>query len=210
MKILPRLHRLPNRTAIVIAITILISASPLLQAQPDPDRPDRPDRPAGEGRPGQRPQQGFQPGGQPGGRGQAGFRGGQGLPMLEQVLTDDQRDSLRPVLEAQREKMRGLQEKIRDARKAMMVAAFAEDYKEDAVRAKAMEVAKLEADMTVMRLKAIAEVQPALSKEQIEKITNPQPPQGSAPGDDGQRPNRRMNGPRDGAGLPQPPKRDPQ
>jgi hypothetical protein len=73
-----------------------------------------------------------------------------------------------------------------------------------------LEVAKLEADMTVMRLKAIAEVQPALSKEQLEKIMNPQPPQGTDQGGDGQRPNRRMNRPRDGDDMPQPPKRDPQ
>lgn len=191
---------------VVASFALLISISLPLQAQPNPDRPEPP--PGGEGRRMQRPQQGFQPGGQ------GGFRGGQGLPMLEQVLTEDQRESIRQTMEAQREKMRGLQEKIRDARKAMMTAAFAEDYNEKKVRAKALEVAKLEADMTVLRLKAVAEVQPALSKEQLEKILNPQPPQGMGSGGDGQRPNRRGNrppdGPRDGDAAPRPPKRDPQ
>jgi Spy/CpxP family protein refolding chaperone len=205
MKTLFRSRLAPVQTAAAITFALIISTSPLLLAQPNPDRPNRPDQPAGEGRRMPRPQ------GQPGGPG--GFRGGQGLPMLEQVLTEDQRDSMRQTMESQREKMRGLQEKIRDARKAMMTAAFAEDYKEKVVHAKALEVAKLEADMTVLRLKAIAEVQPALSNEQLEKIMNPPPPQGLGPDRDGPRPNRRGNrppgGPRDGDDMPQPPKRDP-
>jgi len=135
--------------------------------------------------------------------------------MMEQVLTEDQRDSMRQAMESQREKMRETQEKIRNARKALMTAALADDFKDDVVRAKALEVAKLEADVTVLRLKALSEVQPALSKEQLEKIMNPQPPQGMGPGSDGQRPNdRRANrppgGPRDSDDLPQPPKRDSQ
>jgi Spy/CpxP family protein refolding chaperone len=193
----------PTKTAIALAGILVFTASPLVQAQPNPDRPAR------EGRQLQRPQQGMPPGGQ-----QGGFRGGPGQPMMEQVLTEDQRDSLRQLMESQREMMRAQQEKIRAARKAMMTAAFAEDYKEDVVRAKALEVAKLEAELTVQRLKAIAEVQPALSKEQLDKILNPQPPQGMGPGGDGPRPNRRQNRPpgdsRDGGNLPPPPQRDPQ
>lgn len=126
---------------------------------------------------------------------------------MEHVLTEDQRYSLRQTMESQRETMRAQQEKIRAARKAMMTAAFADDYNEAAVRAKALEVAKLEAELTVQRLKAVAEVQPALSKEQLKKILNP-PPAQMAPGGDGQRPNRRMNRP-PGGDLP-PPRRDPQ
>lgn len=209
MKIAPLIHNRSTRVAPLLAAVLMFSTLAVVQAQPNPDRPDRP---AGAGRPDQRPPQGFQPGGQGGFRGGPGL--GQGLPMMEQVLTEDQRDSLRQVMESQRETMRGMQEKIRDARKAMMTAAFATDYKEDVVRAKALEVAKLEADVTVMRLKAIAEVQPALSKEQLEKITNPQPPQGLGVGE-GQRPNnRRANRPpgepRGGDETPRPPKRDPQ
>jgi Spy/CpxP family protein refolding chaperone len=188
---------------VTLAFALMFAVTPLTHAQPNPDRPDAP---PGEGRRMQpRQQQGqFQPGG-PG-----GMRGGQGLPMMEQVLTEDQRDSMRQAMEAQREKMRGLQEKIRDARKALMTAALAEDFKETVVQAKALEVAKLEAEVTMLRLKALAEVQPALSKEQLEKLLNPPAP-GMGPGGDGQRPNRRANRPpRDGDEMPQPPKRDPQ
>lgn len=132
--------------------------------------------------------------------------------MMEQLLTEDQRDSMRQAMESQREKMRGLQEKIRDARKSLMKAALTDDFKEDAVHAKALEVAKLEADMSVLRLKALAEVQPALSKEQLEKLMNPQPPQGMRPGGDGVSPNnRRQNRPPGGGeDRPRPPQRDPQ
>jgi Spy/CpxP family protein refolding chaperone len=207
MKTLSRFRLKPIQT-VTFACALLFSASTLVQGQPNPDRPEQP---GGEGRRMQRPQQGPQPGGPGGFR---GGQGGQGLPMLEQVLTEDQRESIRQTMEAQREKMRSLQEKMRDARKALMTAAFAEDYKEKVVHAKALEVAKLEADMTVLRLKAVAEVQPALSKEQLEKIMNPQPPQGMGPSGDGQRPNRRGNrppdGPRDGDAAQRPPKHEPQ
>lgn len=180
------LTRILSPTALLALIAgIALQISPRAQAQPEPDRPNRPNQPAGETRRGQ-------PGGQP------GFRGGpgQGLPLMEQVLTEDQRDSLRQAMEAQREKMRGLQEKIRDARKALMKAALAEEFKDDAVKAKALEVAKLEAEVSVLRLKAFAEVQPALSPEQLEKILNPPQPQGMRPDDGGNRPaNRRANRP---------------
>ena len=132
---------------------------------------------------------------------------------MEQVLTEDQRDSLRQTMESQREKMRGLLEKIRDARKALMTAALADEFKDEVVKAKALEVAKLEAEMSVMRLKAFSEVQPALSKEQLEKILNPPPPQGMGPDDGGNRPlNRNGNRPPrnlDGEPLP-PPQHNPQ
>lgn len=190
-----RIRFLYPPTLIALAAAIVLQLSPQAQAQPNPDRPNRPNQPAGEAR-----------GGQP------GFRGGpaQGLPLMEQLLTDDQRDSLRQVMEAQREKMRGLQEKIRDARKALMKAALADDFKEEVVKARALDVAKLEAEVTVMRLKAVAEVQPALSKEQLEKILNPPQPRGLGPDDGNNRPaNRRgnrppRNGP-DGGPTPPPP-----
>ncbi len=132
--------------------------------------------------------------------------------MMEQVLTEDQRDSFRQAMESQREKMSGLQEKIRDTRKALMTAALAAEFKEDAVKAKALEVAKLEAEVTVLRLKALSEVQPALSQEQVEKLLNPPQPRGLGPDDGGNRPpNRNGNRPpRVLDGEPLPPNHPPQ
>lgn len=181
--LLPRI--LSPTTLLALAVAVALQVAPRAPAQPEPDRPHRPNPPAGEARRGQ-------PDGQP------GFRGGpgQGLPLMEQVLTEDQRDSLRQTMEAQREKMRGLQEKIRDARKALMKAALAEEFKDDVVKAKALEVAKLEAEVSALRLKAFAEVQPALSPEQLEKILNPPQPRSMGPDDRGDRPaNRRANRP---------------
>lgn len=190
-----------SRWILTLAATLLLATPALLPAQPQPDRPDGP---PGAERRRLRQQPGLQPGGPQ-----------QGVPLMEQVLTEDQRESMRKAMETHRETLRGHQEKMRDARKALMNAALAEDFKEDVVHAKALEVAKLEADLTVMRLKALAEVQPALTKEQLEQLTNPQPHPGLAPG--GNRPgpnNRRLNrstggGPDDEA-MPRPPRRDPQ
>jgi len=193
---------LPPATLQALTIALVLQICPRAQAQPEPDRPNRPGPPAGEARR-------DQPGGP------AGFRGGPnpGVPVMEQALTEDQRDSLRQTMESQREKMRGLQEKIRDARKAMMNAALADEFKDDVVKAKALEVAKLEAEVMVLRLKALAEVQPALSKEQLKKMLNPPQPRGMGPDDGGNRPaNRRGNRPprpMDNEPLP-PPQNNPQ
>ena len=136
--------------------------------------------------------------------------------MRDYLLTEDQRDSMRQAMEANREKNRETMEKIRDARKALNKAAFEAEFKEDVVRAKALEVAKLEAEVTVMRLKALSEVQPALSQEQLDKIMNPpqmQPQQGGNP--DGEnpragnrRPSRPQSPPGDDIDKPQLPKRE--
>lgn len=180
---LPRFLKLVILMAMVAALVLQACLS--AQAQPDPSRPDRPKQPDRETRP-------DQPGGPP------GFRGGPGqaLPLMERVLTEEQRDSLRQAMESQREKMRGLQENIRAARQAMMKAALADEFKEDVVKAKALEVAKLEAEVGVMRLRALSEVQPALTEEQLEKILNPPQPQALGQDDGGNRPaNRRANRP---------------
>ena len=210
-------------TAILIATAVLLQTVPVAQAQPNPDKPERPHQPYGEGQSNERRPQGGQPTGQPGGpqggqqRFQPGGQGG-GMNLVDRILTDDQRESIRKSLEANREKTRASMEKIRDARKALNQAALGEEFKEDVVRAKALEIATMEAELTVARLKALSEVQPALSAEQLEKILNPpqfQPQQGGNPDAVNPRPdNNRPNRPRPGPGgennPPQQPKRDPQ
>ena len=71
--------------------------------------------------------------------------------------------------------------------------------------------AKLDAELTVMRAKALSQVKPPLSKEQIEKIKHPQPLEGTPgrgrdfrPGER-TRPNPLQPG-RDEHDLPPPPK----
>lgn len=181
-----------------LAAAALLQLNPTAQAQPNPDNKERPQerprQPYGEGRLNERRQQGGQPGFQPGNQ-----QGGPGMNLMERILTEDQRDSMRQAMEANREKNRETMEKIREARKALNKAAFEAEFKEDVVRAKALEVAKLEAEVTVMRLKALSEVQPALSQEQLDKLMNPpqmQPQPGGNPDGDNARPgNRRPNRP---------------
>lgn len=105
-----------------------------------------------------------------------------GDPMMERfasVLTDEQKESFRKASEGQREKRQEIEEKLRDARKAILEASLAEKLDENLLRKKFMDAAKIDADLTVLRAKALSQVKPLLSKEQIEKLKNPQPMDGS-------------------------------
>jgi Spy/CpxP family protein refolding chaperone len=105
----------------------------------------------------------------------AGAGGGRFAPAFDrffEVLTDDQRASFREAMDTQRDKARNLQEKLRDARKELMETGLAANFDEDTVRQKAMEAAKLEAEMTVLRAKALSQMKPSLTTEQIEKLKN--------------------------------------
>ena len=80
-----------------IAAVLLLNSGQVAQAQPNPDSPQRPRPPGGDRQRGDRPQQGFQPGNQP----------GAGLPQMERVLTQEQRESMRDIMESEREENAG-------------------------------------------------------------------------------------------------------
>lgn len=187
-----------TRFAICLSAALLFNGWLPAQAQPNPDNPDRPRPP--------RAQRGQQPGAP-----EPRFQPGPGLALMERVLTEDQRESMRSIMASQREAMRDIQNKMRDARKELLKASLADTFDEEAVRAKAMAVAKLEADLTVLRAKALSQVQPPLSDEQVEQIMSA-PQERMQPGEPrlnerrGERPQR----PRDGDGPGRPPKPDPQ
>jgi len=122
---------------------------------------------------------------------------------MERVLTEDQRESMRAIMVSQREAMREIQEKMRMARKELLKASLANTFDEETVRVKAMAVAKLEADLTVLRAKALSQVQPPLSDEQVEQIMNA-PQERMQPGEP--RGNERQPRPREGDGLGRPPR----
>ena len=107
-----------------------------------------------------------------------GGMGAQYLPQLERVLTDEQLLSLRKAVEGQRTQRQELEKKLGDARSALWQASVIETFDEATVRAKAMEVAKVEAELIVLRAKAFAEILPALSAEQIEKLRQAGPQKG--------------------------------
>lgn len=86
------------------------------------------------------------------------------------VLTEEQRKSFRQVMRSQREKVRDLARQLRAAREQLLGSGLIGKFDEAEVRQKALAVAKLEADLAVLRLKAISEIQPPLSSEQARKI----------------------------------------
>ena len=96
-----------------------------------------------------------------------------GLERLMGVLTDEQKTSLRQAMEDQRDKSSALEEKMRQARREMFEAALGKSFDEEAVRTKAMAAAKLDAELTVLRMKAFSKMEPALSQEQLSKLRGP-------------------------------------
>ncbi len=93
-----------------------------------------------------------------------------GLGPVGNVLTDEQRASFRQAMESQREKMRDTETKLREARGKLIESGLAGNFDEAAVRRQAMVVAILEADAAVLRARALSQLQPPLSLEQLEKI----------------------------------------
>jgi len=123
-----------------------------------------------------------------------------GFERILNVLTEEQRVSMREAMMPDREKIREFEQKILQSRKELFELGLREKFDETAVREKASEAAKLDAEMTVLRVKAISKIRPPLTAEQIEKIKG-------APGPDmgdrqAESPRRRQDIPRDENGLP--------
>lgn len=183
----------------VSAMAVLVGGTFMALAQPKPNEQPPERRPQREAPRGER-----MPGMLPGGGPQGPF-----MPFLNRVLTEDQRASLREEMEAQREQTRELEEKLRAARKEMLKASLATRFDADAIRSKALEVGRLDAEMTVLRAQALSKMKPPLSAEQMEKLKNPPMPEaGERP--DGPRPESRRDGrpqpERDENGLPPKPR----
>ena len=130
------------------------------------------------------------------------------IPRFDRVLTEEQRASLREVMASEREKVRDLEEKLRVARKETMQLSVAPKFDEDALRQKALEVGRLEAEMTVSRARTLSRVNPPLSPEQIERLRNAPLLEGGSPRPEFPRAiqPRPLRGPRDQRDLPPPPK----
>lgn len=144
---------------LILAGLLLAAASPTLPAQPT-DMPPR--RPAG-GLPPERPPipmdgRFMQPGPQ---------------NLVLRVLTDEQRASFRQAMEGQRDKLRELEPQLFEARKELTLASVAEKFDENLVRTKALAVARLDAEISVLRAKALSQIKPPLSAGQIEQLKNP-------------------------------------
>jgi Spy/CpxP family protein refolding chaperone len=123
-----------------------------------------------------------------------------GFERVLSVLTEEQRASMREAMAADREQVRDLDLRIRQARREMFELGLKEKFDEAAVREKATAAAKLDAEMTVLRVKALSRMRPPLTAEQIAKIRE------SARSELGESqaeaPRRRHDIPRDENGLP--------
>jgi len=88
------------------------------------------------------------------------------------VLTDDQRNSYRQALEAQRAKLRELETKMVEARKDLTAVSASAAFDENAVRTKAAYIGNIEVEMAVVRARALSQIQPPLTADQIERMKN--------------------------------------
>jgi Spy/CpxP family protein refolding chaperone len=106
-----------------------------------------------------------------------GPEGGQGYGMggLIGVLTDQQRASFRAAMSEMRGKFGELEPKLRAARQDLLVTGVGGKFDENVIRQKALAVSRIEAELTVLRLKALSQMQPPLSPEQIDKIKRGEP-----------------------------------
>lgn len=123
-----------------------------------------------------------------------------GFEHVLSVLTEEQRASMREGMAADRDKIRDLEQKIRETRKDLFELGLRQNFDEAAVREKAIAAAKLDAEMTVLRVKAISQIKPPLSAEQIQKIKDSA--RAELSDRQGEAPRRRHDIPRDENGLP--------
>lgn len=93
-----------------------------------------------------------------------------GRMLRELDLSDAQRDKLFEIRHAAAPQMREKLEALRKSRAALREAATAADYDAARVRARAEESAKLQADLTVMRIENQQKMLSVLTPEQREKL----------------------------------------
>ena len=135
---------------------------------------------------------GFGPGGPgrfggPGGPGGPMGRGGRGGPggpmgagilgpmMIERLdLTNDQRDRVKQIVDSHREEQQTIGERGMVAREALEAAITADGFDESVVRARAADVAAVDADATVARARIYAEVFQILTSDQQARLKSMQ------------------------------------
>ncbi|MFA6545568.1 MAG: hypothetical protein WCS99_14210 [Limisphaerales bacterium] len=109
-------------------------------------------------------------------------------------LNDDQRDALRGFFESIQGVMRETGEKSMRLRREIVESSMADKPNEGLIRDKIMEAAKLEAEATIARVRAFADVREKLPKETVERLRGMIAGMGPRPGMQGQQP----GGSRDG------------
>ena len=88
-------------------------------------------------------------------------------------LTSDQRDRVRQIMDSHRDEQRTLGDRAAKAHDALQ-EAMTSTFNEGGVRARAAEVAAVEADMAVAQARVFSEVYQILTPEQQEKLKKQQ------------------------------------
>jgi Spy/CpxP family protein refolding chaperone len=152
--------------AVVAVAVVMAAVGVAVSAQMGPRRGmDTGQSPAGPGGAGMMgPGPGMRGGG-PGG-GPFGMMGPE-LRMLD--LTDAQRQQVRAAFDAHKDELKAIGDRMQTARKALQDAIAADAFDETAIRAKAADVALVDADAAVLRAKMHAAVIAVLTPEQQQK-----------------------------------------
>jgi Spy/CpxP family protein refolding chaperone len=91
------------------------------------------------------------------------------------VMTEQQRASYQAAMRAMRPQLMEIESRIRAAHKDLLDTSLSMKFDENVIREKAMVSARLEAELTVLRVKAYSQIQPPLSPEQIERVKSEEP-----------------------------------
>lgn len=94
------------------------------------------------------------------------------FPMLARLLTDQQRLSLMRNMDSQRDQIEPLQETIRSSRGALLNQIVTGKFDEKLARQYAGQSAGAEAQLTVIFVRALSQMQPPLSAQQLAQMKN--------------------------------------
>lgn len=97
------------------------------------------------------------------------------FPAIGRVLTDDQRQSLGQIMLSERAQLLPLEQQMRASRQALISQIVGGDFNEDLIRQYANQSAQAQTELTVIFAKALSQMQPALSAQQISQLKNVQP-----------------------------------
>ena len=106
-----------------------------------------------------------------------------GLPLRELNLTESQREQVKTIVDSQEAEMRTVGERAMAARTALHAATTSPTFDEALIRAKAAELAMVEADAAVARARIFADVFQILTPEQqakVKEISGSRPPRPNA------------------------------
>src|SRR6185437_16176585 len=107
--------------------------------------------------------------------------GGMVVGGLFGVMTEQQRASYQAAMKTMRPQLVEIETQIRAAHWDLLNTSLSAKFDENVIREKAMVSARLEAELTVLRVKAYSQVQPPLSPEQIEMVKSEEPGPGRSP-----------------------------